>query len=127
MPGRLSSETLAIRTFERAKNSAALDAKEAANRGGLRRLVVAILVHEVWEDSHGLPSLLLAGPDGDGARELLDKPAKLVRLFEAESHFEAMQIYYAMYGRGVYTTEYAIDHEPYRSEWAERQSAVNAR
>ena len=87
---------------------------------------MAILIHEVWEDLNGLPGLCLAGPDGDGFRELLDKPARLVRRFKAGSHFEAMTIYYDFLGEGVYTSDFAIDREPYPDDWAERQSAAKS-
>jgi hypothetical protein len=36
-----------------------------------------------------------------------------VHTFEAGSYFEAMTIYYRLYGWGDYTTEFAIDYEPY--------------
>jgi hypothetical protein len=87
---------------------------------------MAMLVHEVWEDiddsGNVSPGLCLAGPDGDNFRNLLEKHARLVRSFEAGSHFEAMTIYYGLYGWGEYTSDFAIDREPYPDDWAERQS-----
>jgi hypothetical protein len=87
---------------------------------------MAKLVHEIWEetDDRGqvLPSLGLAGPDGEGFRKLLREDARCVRRFEAESHFEAMTIYYRHYGWGEYTSDLAPDREPYPDHWAQRQS-----
>jgi hypothetical protein len=67
---------------------------------------MATLVHEIWEtiDDRGgvLPSLELAGPDGDDLRKRLHEdaheeglePPRCVRTSEVGSHFEAMTIYY---------------------------------
>jgi len=83
------------------------------------------LLHEVWEEPDGngrmLESLFLAGPDGDGARALLSKGARLVATFKASSHAEAMTKYHALYQRGDYVTAYPADHEPYPLEWQIRQ------
>jgi hypothetical protein len=75
------------------------------------------LVHEVWVDANGLPSVCLAGPHGDGCRKLLDQPARLIHTFEAGNHFEAMTIYYRYQCWGAYATDFAIDHQPYPAEW----------
>ena len=95
---------------------------------------MAKLVHEIWEtiDDRGqvIPALGLAGPDGDDFRRLLHEharadglaPPRCVQRFEAESHVEAMTIYYRRYGRGKYTTDFAPDREPYPEEWARRQA-----
>lgn len=92
------------------------------------------LVHEIWEvvDHNGsvLPSLCLAGPDGEDFRKLHRQAAvkdgqsvpHCVLRFEADSHFEAMTIYYRHYGWGEYTTDLAWDREPYPADWAVRQS-----
>ena len=45
--------------------------------------------------------------------------------FEASSHFEAMTIYYRHYGWGAYTSDFAMDREPYPDDWAERQVSVS--
>jgi hypothetical protein len=94
---------------------------------------LANLIHEIWEviDDRGqvLPSLVLAGPDGDAARKLLREEAgednqaapRCVLRFEAESHDEAMQLYYRHYGRGQYVSEFVCDREPYPEEWAQWQ------
>jgi hypothetical protein len=94
---------------------------------------LAKLIHEIWEaiDDRGqvLPSLVLAGPDGDALRKLLHEEAakndqaapRCVLRFEAHSPDEAMNLYYRHYGRGQYTSEFAGDREPYAEEWAQRQ------
>ncbi len=82
---------------------------------------MAILRHEVWTDSNGLPMCCLAGPDGDDARRLNGEGATLVWTFEAGSHFEAINIYYRYLGRGEYTTTLASDTYPYPDDWLERQ------
>ena len=87
---------------------------------------MAKLVHEIWEqiDDRGqmLPGLGLAGPDGEGFRELLHEDARCVRRFGAESHFEAMTIYYRHYGWSEYTTDFASDRDPCPDDWAQRQT-----
>src|SRR5260370_36622639 len=70
------------------------------------------LVHEVWIDGEGLPGVCLAGPAGDGFRSLLDSAARLVHVFEASSHFGAMQTYHAYLGRELYTTDDPSAFEP---------------
>ena len=96
---------------------------------------MAMLVHEIWEtvgkNGHVLPGCCLAGPDGDGFRELLHADAsnkgisapRYVCSFEAGCHFEAMTIYYRHYGWGEYTTDIAWDREPYPDDWAQRQKS----
>ena len=73
--------------------------------------------HEVWEevDEYGqvLEGMCLAGPAGDGFRALLHSSARLVATFEAGSHVEAMNLFYAMYGRGPYATDHPSDLLPY--------------
>jgi hypothetical protein len=86
---------------------------------------MAILRHEVWRGSDGLPMCCLAGPDGDKARRLFgEKNATLVWTFEAGSHFEAMTKYNEFLGREVYTTDQAPDHTPYPDPWLQRQRAA---
>jgi len=89
---------------------------------------MAMLIHEVWEDpdedGQTLSSLCLAGPDGDGFRAFLSPNARKVTTFQASCHFEAMTKYYAMYGRGEYTTNQPWDYEPYPDEWAVVQGNV---
>jgi hypothetical protein len=79
------------------------------------------LVHEVWEEEKGLVTVCLAGPDGDRARALLGAGARLLRTFEANSHFEAMTVHNARMGREPYTSSEPWDFQPYPAEWFERQ------
>jgi hypothetical protein len=85
---------------------------------------MAVLIHEVWIDSEGLPGMCLAGPMGKGFRELQGPGAKLIATIEASSHFEAMTKYNAMLERGAYTTEFESDHKIYPEEWRITQLAV---
>jgi hypothetical protein len=85
---------------------------------------MAKLVHEIWlEDAgHGpLPSLVLAGPDGDLFRQGLAANARLVKTFEAENNYEAMTIFYAYNGWGEYRLNLPEDRTPYPEAWLERQ------
>ena len=77
---------------------------------------MAILIHEVWIDSEGLPGMCLAGPKGDGFRKLQGPGAKLIATIEASSHFEAMTKYNAMLGLDTYTTQFESDREIYPEE-----------
>lgn len=69
---------------------------------------MAKLTYEVWEqpDDSGqmLPGLVLAGPDGDAFRRLLEPSARLTTRFDAGSHFEAMTTYYQLVGTASTTT-----------------------
>ena len=91
---------------------------------------MATLIHEVWEeqDENGrmLESLCLAGEPGNDARARLGSAARLVTTFAASSHFEAMTMYYALYARGEYKTDYAWDHQPYPDEWLNAQRRAPA-
>jgi hypothetical protein len=91
---------------------------------------MATLIHEVWEqpdeDGQMLEGLCLAGPDGDRFRASLAPGARLVSTFAAASHFEAMTKYYAMYGRGEYTTDHPWDCEPYPEDLAVLQGKLPA-
>lgn len=69
--------------------------------------------HEVWQDKDGCTSLCMSDERGDSFRETLHSDAKLIYEFYAESHFEAMTIYYKYMDWGTYTTEYEIDKQPY--------------
>jgi hypothetical protein len=88
---------------------------------------MAKLLHEIWvEDAdHGpLPSLVLAGPDGDVFRRGLGPSARLVRTFEAESNYEAMTIYYAYNGWGEYKLNLPEDKRPYPDDRRVRQGLL---
>jgi hypothetical protein len=86
---------------------------------------MAVLRHEIWqrptEDGRWLPSLCLAGPDGEGARRLMEAGSKCVQTFTAGSHFEAMTIYHHFLGFGPYVTTHDADYLPYPQDWALRQ------
>jgi hypothetical protein len=82
-----------------------------------------LLVHETWEEEDGVVTVCLAGPDGDGARDQLAKGARLVRTFEAGSHFEAMTLHNAALKREPYSSNEPWDFQPYPAEWFERQQA----
>src|SRR5689334_18757885 len=85
---------------------------------------MAKLTHEIWVEDGPvvqLPSLCLAGPDGDAFRRTLSPQAKLVHTFEAESNHEAMTIYYAYNGWGEYKLDHVADRQPYPESWGERQ------
>ncbi len=74
------------------------------------------MLHELWVEADG-QTFCLAGPHGDGARAHLGPDAKLTWTVEASSHFEAMTLYYAYMGWGVYTTDSPdIDKQTY-AEW----------
>ncbi len=85
---------------------------------------MARLVHEVWLDGDGLPGCCLAGPAGDGFRQLEGQGERLVHTFVAGSHFEAMTIYHEYLGREPYTTDQPRDIEPYPDEWRDEQVAA---
>ena len=78
------------------------------------------LVHEIWVDEDGLEMCCLAGPDGDEVRALSGN-LRLVHVFEASSHIDAMRKYHAFLGREPYTTTHAWDSEPYPEAWYTRQ------
>ena len=72
--------------------------------------------HEVWEDSEGLTTLCLADEHGDDCRKLLEHDSKLIYTFYANSHYDAMTIYYKFMDWGTYTTEFEVDKEPYNKK-----------
>ena len=61
--------------------------------------------------------MCLAGPWGDGFRELQGPGAKLIATIEASSRFEAMTKYYAMFDRGPYTPSFESERDEYPEEW----------
>ena len=84
---------------------------------------MAKLIHEIRETIGGKActgGVCLAGPDGDQFRKLLNAEAAsdtdaripLVGAFEAESHFEAMTLFYRHHGRAEYKAGFSGDHEP---------------
>jgi hypothetical protein len=56
------------------------------------------MMHEIWREPEGNTACLFAGERGDGARILLEKGSLLVHTFYANSHYEAMTIYYEYMG-----------------------------
>ena len=89
------------------------------------RIGMVVLLHEVWitDDECGLQPacLVLAGPDGDAARRLLEPGAKLYRTFEAGCYFEAMTIYQHIFDMGDYETTHEWDRQPYPDKWLATQ------
>lgn len=85
---------------------------------------MAKLLHEIWieDTSFGpVPSLVLAGPDGDLFRQGLVAGARLVRTFEAENNYEALTAYYAHNGWGEYRLNLPEDKRSYPDDWRVRQ------
>jgi len=78
-------------------------------------------IHEIWlcpsDDGELLPSCIPFGPAGSSARELNEPGSVCIWLFFANSHFEAMQIYYQFNDLGEYTTSEQQDHQPYPESW----------
>ena len=81
------------------------------------------LVHEIWIDSEGLESCILAGDLGKSARKMEHSDSKIVHRFKAKSHFEAMCIYHKYLSREPYKTEFESDHEEYSEEWLTIQNS----
>jgi len=84
-----------------------------------------MLVHEIWEavgeGGMVLHTCCLAGPRGQECRRTLPRTARLLKTFEAGSHFEALTIYNRFLGRERYTTQQPWDFEPYPEEWVREQ------
>lgn len=76
---------------------------------------MAKLKHEVWIDREGLPGLCLADERGNGFRKLLEEEggSKIIKIIYAESHFEAMTLYYRFLGRPEFQSEFDEDRMPY--------------
>lgn len=85
---------------------------------------MATLLHELWIESDQEQTFCLAGPMGADARARLLPGAKKVWTVLAESHFDAMTKYYGHMAWGVYTTEFASDHDAYPEEWLQVQQSV---
>lgn len=85
------------------------------------------LTYEVWEepDESGrmLPGLVLAGPDGDAFRRLLEPGARLRARFKAGSHFEAMTTYYRLVGYAAYHNDEPWSHEAHSQQAADCQAS----
>ncbi|KAM3090644.1 hypothetical protein ACKFKF_34480 [Phormidesmis sp. 146-12] len=72
--------------------------------------------HEVWQEKEGLTTLCLADERGNDCRKLLEPGSKLIHEFYANSHFDAMTIYYKFMDWGTYTSKFEIDKQPYDKE-----------
>jgi hypothetical protein len=85
---------------------------------------VARLSHEIWLDVEGLPGCVVAGPEGDRARECFGSGSRLVHTFEASSTYDAMQLYNRDCVEGEWTTDYPeVDMAEYSDERAAIQRA----
>lgn len=69
--------------------------------------------HEIWQDDDGQTTMRLADQRGDKYRVLTKSGNKRIHEFYAESHYEAMTLYYRYMGWGKYTSESETDNEPY--------------
>jgi hypothetical protein len=70
--------------------------------------------HQIWLDANELPGMCLADKDGNKFRDLLDKPAKLIHEFSANSNYEAMVYYNNFMKFGKYSTDFhELDSRPY--------------
>lgn len=91
---------------------------------------MAKLLHEIWveDTSFGpIPSMVLAGPDGDTFRHGLATGARLVLTFEAGNNFEAMTAFYQYNGWGAYQLNLPDDQKPYPESWLKRQGLTKIR
>lgn len=73
------------------------------------------VLHELWDDpeQEGRYLFCLAGSRGDQARATLSPSARLTWTVEADSHFQAMTLYYEHMGWGTYTTDQEWDRRTY--------------
>jgi hypothetical protein len=84
-------------------------------------VIVARLIHELWENpEEGTFTVCLTGQRGEAARALLSSSARIIWTFEAESHYEAMTIYYRHMGWGEYVTDQEWDFQAYPDEWLDQ-------
>jgi hypothetical protein len=67
--------------------------------------------HDIWNNPEELSVLCFSGDLGIGSRILLEPNSKIIHSFYAESHFEAMTLYYEYMNWGVYETEFKVDKE----------------
>ncbi|MCB9173859.1 MAG: hypothetical protein H6589_04555 [Flavobacteriales bacterium] len=81
--------------------------------------------HDIWTNPEDLPMLCFSGELGAESRTLLEPNSKIVHSFYAESHFEAMTIYYEYMDWGVYETEFEVDKEPYNLEEIKKRNTNN--
>jgi hypothetical protein len=74
------------------------------------------VTHQVWQELEGETGLCFEDTRGDDFRKLLEPGAKLIYTFTAESHFDAMTIYYSFMGWGEYRTDFEIDKVLYSKQ-----------
>jgi len=84
-------------------------------------------LHEIWlhhgDNEEELHSCIPFGPAGDGARKLDPPGSSCLFVFWADTHIDAMNIYYDFLGRGSYTSEEPWDSERYPVAWYVEQEA----
>lgn len=73
------------------------------------------MLHELWDDpsADGQYTFCLSGPRGDAARATLSPGARLSWSVEADSHFQAMTLYYEHMGWGHYESDQEWDRQTY--------------
>jgi hypothetical protein len=75
---------------------------------------LAPIKHEVWINNQGLTTLCRGDKRRDECRRLAqEEDSKIIHAFYANSHFEAMTLYYQFMGWGEYTTTFESDELPY--------------
>ena len=87
---------------------------------------MARLLHEVWLGPESFPGCVLAGPRGENARRRIFGPgSRLIHMFEAGSHLEAMRYYHNYLKCGPFATLHPdLDGQDYPDEWLEEQRAL---
>ncbi len=86
---------------------------------------MAKIKHDIWEDPEGLTLLCFSGELGAESRKLLKPNSKIIRSFDADSHFDAMTKYYAFMDRGKYKSDFEEDKQPYDLNNFEIRSKVS--
>jgi len=86
---------------------------------------MAKIKHDIWNNPEDLPMLCFSDELDAESRTLLEPNSKIVHSFYAESHFEAMTIYYEYMNWGVYETEFEVDREPYNLDDIKKRNANN--
>ncbi len=73
------------------------------------------MLHELWGDpeDEGRYTFCPAGPHGERARSMLSPSARLTWTVEADSHVQAMTLYYEHMGWATYTTDQEWDRKTY--------------
>ncbi len=84
-------------------------------------------LHEIWyrpdDNGHELPACIALGPACDDARKtLIEENGYCVWVFGADSHLEAMNIYYQFVGYGKYQSHDEWHSEKYPEDWYKTQN-----